>query len=1053
MVNFFINRPIVAMVIAILTVIVGLVSMAMLPVAQYPDIVPPQISVNASYVGADAITIEESVALPIEQQMSGVEGMEYMSSTSSNNGSMSLTVNFEVGTDTNTDQILTQMRVSQAESQVPQDVRNMGITVRKSLASPLILFALTSPDESRDSLFLSNYAVINLNDAFTRIEGVASVTVFGAGDYAMRLWIDPNVLASRNITISDIVQAVQSQNAVNPAGTIGGEPVPSGQEFTYSVSAQGRLVDPSEFGDIIIRAEEDGSVVRVKDVARIELGSQSYTAEGRYNNKPAAILALYQTPGTNALAAANAAKDLMAEKARSFPDGMEYTIALDTTDAVTAGVEEIKKTLFEALILVVLVVFVFLQGWRATLIPLVAVPVSLIGTFIFFPALGFSINTLSLFGLVLAIGLVVDDAIVVVEAVERYIEEGLAPKAATIQAMKDVSGPIFATSMVLTAVFVPTVFIPGITGELYQQFAVTIAVSVLISTFNALTLSPALSALLLRPRKKTRGPLGWFYGKFNKGFDRATKGYVAVCGGLIRKIVLAVGIIIIAGGLGGFSASRLAPGFVPSEDQGYVFASVSLPPASSLQRTSEACAEVVQLAKEIPGVKDVTSVAGFNLLSGVMNTYSGFFFITLEPWSERYAFDNIKEQNLRTILTKLNASLQEIPAGVGFPFPPPAIPGIGASGGVTFMLQDRGGRSPAYLARETNRFIEAVSKKTGIQSAMTNFSVDIPQIFVDVDRDKVLKQGIPLSSVYQTLQAYMGGAFINYFNRFGRQWQVYLQAEGEFRKDLSALDLFYVRNNQGEAVPLNSFTNVERRLGPEFIRHFNIYRTAQINITAAPGFSTGDVMAILEETFDETMDSTMAYSYSGMSYEEKKAAEGVPASAIFGLSLIFVFLILAALYESWALPLSVLFSLPIAVAGAFLFLWARGMENNIYAQIGLVMLIGLAAKNAILIVEYARQQREAGKSIRDAALEAAHLRLRPILMTSFAFVLGCVPLATSLGAGMVSRQILGTTVIGGMVAASLIAIFVIPANFWIIEKLTARKRAKQSEDASPPIKP
>ncbi|MFP4352937.1 MAG: efflux RND transporter permease subunit [Puniceicoccaceae bacterium] len=1043
MYKFFINRPIVAMVLSILTVIVGLVSMTMLPVSQYPDIVPPQISVNASYVGADSTTIEESTALPIEQQMSGVDGMEYMSSTSSNNGSMALTVTFDVGTDTNTDQILTQMRVSQAESQVPQQVRDMGITVRKSLASPLILFALTSPDESYDSLFLTNYAVINLNDAFTRIPGVASVTIFGAGQYAMRIWIDPNVLASRNITVSEIVQAIQQQNTVNPAGTIGGEPVPEGQEFTYSVSAQGRLTDPSEFGDIIVRAEEDGSVVRVRDVARVELGAQNYTADGRYNGKPAAILALYQTPGSNALAAADAAKDLMEEMSRNFPDGLEYTVALDTTEAVTEGIKEIQKTLLEALILVVIVVFIFLQGWRATLIPLIAVPVSLIGTFIFFPVLGFSINTLSLFGLVLAIGLVVDDAIVVVEAVERYIEKGFAPREATMRAMKDVSSPILATSIVLAAVFIPTIFIPGITGQLYQQFAITIAISVLISTFNALTLSPALSAILLRPRKKTRGPLGWFYGKFNKGFDGATNAYVKVCGGLIRKSILAVGVIVIVGGMGGIGAGRLAPGFIPDEDQGYAFAAINLPPASSLQRTSDSAMEVVDRVKDIPGVKDVTSVAGFNLLSGVMNTYSGFFFITLEPWSERYSKENVREQNLKAVFANLNRKMSGLTGSVGFAFPPPAIPGIGTSGGVTFMLQDKVGRPPEFLSKEAGRFIEEISKNPAVERASTTFSTDIPRIYVDVDRDKVLKQGVPLSSVYQTLQAFMGGAFVNYFNRFGRQWQVYLQSEGEFRTDVRNLDLFYVRNNRGDAVPLSTFASAQRRLGPEFIQHFDIFRSAQINVTAAPGYSTGAVMEILEDTFDETMDSTMGYNYSGMSYQEKKAAEGVSATAIFGLSLIFTFLILAALYESWSLPFSVLLSLPIAVGGAFLFLLMRGMDNNIYAQIGLVMLIGLAAKNAILIVEFARAQyQEEGKSIREAALEAARLRLRPILMTSFAFILGCVPLYFALGAGMVSRRILGTTVIGGMLAASAIAIFVIPAMFYIIESLGHGKKKK-----------
>ncbi|MBC2601677.1 efflux RND transporter permease subunit [Puniceicoccus vermicola] len=1053
MYKFFINRPIVAMVLAILTVIVGLVSMTMLPIAQYPEIVPPQITVNATYVGADAITIEESTALPIEQQMSGVEGMEYMTSTSSNNGLMNLTVTFDVETDTDTDQILTQMRVSQAQSQVPTSVTNQGIVVKKSLASPLVMFALTSPDDSLDSLFLANYAVINLNDAFTRIGGVASVTVFGSGNYAMRIWVDPNVLASRNITVSEIINAIQSQNTVNPAGKIGGDPVPAGQEFTYTVSAQGRLTEPEQFADIIVRANPDGSVVRVKDIARIELGSQTYTVNGVYDGKPSAILALYQTPGSNALQAAEDARSLMEEAAKSFPDGMEYTVALDTTEAVTAGIEEIKDTLFEALVLVVIVVFIFLQGWRATLIPLIAVPVSLIGTFIFFPILGFSINTLSLFGLVLAIGLVVDDAIVVVEAVERYIEEGFGSKEATMRAMKDVSGPIFGTSMVLVAVFVPTIFIPGITGRLYQQFAVTIAVSVLISTFNALTLSPALSALLLRPRKKAHGPLGWFYGKFNLYFGKATGKYVAICGGIMRKSILAIGIIVIVGGIGGYSASRLSSGFIPDEDQGYLFASMNLPAAASLERTTEVNQQVYEVTKDIPGIEHTVTVAGFNLLSGVQNTYSSFIAFTLKPWSYRYSSENVETMNLKTIYKEINERIQTIPGATGFAFPPPAIPGIGASGGVTFILQDRGGRSPEFLQQQTERFIEAATANPAIGSASTNFSTKIPQIYVDVDKDKVLKQGVPLSSVYQTLQTFMGGAFVNYFNRFGRQWQVYVQAEGAFRTDIANLDLFYVRNNAGDPVPLNVFTTPEKTHGPEYIRHYDIYRSTQLNVTAADGYSSGDAMAALEETFAETMDSSMGFSYSGMSYEEKKAADGVSPTAIFALSLTFVFLILAALYESWSLPFSVLISLPIAVGGAFIFLDVRDFQNNVYAQIGLVMLIGLAAKNAILIVEYGRAQYlEEGKSLREAALEAARLRLRPILMTSFAFILGCMPLYFALGAGMNSRRILGTTVIGGMLAASVISILVIPSTFYMIEKIGHRKHKDGDDDHDEPAK-
>jgi len=1051
MINFFINRPIVAMVIAILTVIIGGVSMTMLPISQYPDIVPPQISVNATYSGADAVTVEQSTATPIEQQMSGVDGMEYMSSTSSNNGLMALTVTFALGTDPNTDQILSQMRVSQAESQLPEEVRNFGITVQKSQASPLVLFALTSPDESRDGLFLSNYAIINLNDAFTRIGGIASVTVFGAGEYAMRVWVDPNVLASRNVTVPEIISAIQKQNAVNPAGSVGGDPVPAGQEFTYAVRAQGRLSTAEEFGDIIIRENPDGSVLKISDVARVELGAQFYNLTGRFDGKPAAVLALYQTPGSNALQSAESAKALMAEKAKNFPTGMDYFVALDTTEAVVEGIAEIRTTLFEALALVVLVVFVFLQGWRATLIPLLAVPVSLIGAFILFPILGFSINTLSLFGLVLAIGLVVDDAIVVVEAVERHLEDGHEPKEATRLAMKDVASPIFATSLVLSAVFIPTIFIPGITGELYQQFAITIAISVIISTINALTLSPALSGLLLRQKKEAKGPLGWFYKKFNGFFAAATKSYVRLCGLLIGLGWIAVLIIGAAGGTAFFSAKELPPGFIPDEDQGYAFAAVVLPPASSLQRTEAAANKAEKIIMDVPGVEHVTSVAGYNLISGVQNTYSAFFFVTLKPWSERYDSENVRTQNLKAVFAALNKDLASLVDGVAFAFPPPAIPGIGASGGVTFMLQDEGGRSPEFLEQQTQAFIKAATKRPEIASIRTTFSNDVPQLFVDVDREQVLKQGVDLTSVYQTMQAFMGGAFVNYFNRFGRQWQVYVEAEGQFRTQPDNIDLFYLRNANGESVPLSAFTTIKRTTGPEFIQHFNIARSAQLNVTAADSFSSSQAMKALEEVFAETMDSTMAYAYSGMSYQEKQAAEGVPPSVIFGLSLLFVFLILAALYESWSLPFSVLLSLPIAVGGAFLFLYLRGMQNNIYTQIGLVMLIGLAAKNAIMIVEFARQQKESGLSNREAALLAARLRLRPILMTSFAFILGCVPLAIALGAGMVSRRVLGTTVIGGMLAASLIAIVVIPANFYLIEKFLGGPDNPPSKD--PPTEP
>ncbi|HEV2804677.1 MAG TPA: multidrug efflux RND transporter permease subunit [Chthoniobacterales bacterium] len=1034
--KFFIRRPIVAIVIAILMTLIGAVAMLQLPISQYPNIVPPEIQVRANYTGADAQTIEQSVAAPIEQQMSGVDKSNYIQSVNAN-GSIRMTINFDVATDPNVDHILTQMRVNQASSQLPQDVVNAGVTVQKSTTAPLLLIALNSPKGTYNNVFLANYANINLIDQITRVPGISNVQVFGAGQYAMRLWVKPDQLAKLSVTVTDIINALRAQNTVNPAGQIGGEPAPPGQEFTYTVRSPGRLTSAEEFGEIVIRANSDGSLLRLKEVARIELGAQVYTLNGRLDGKPSAILACYQLPGTNALEAANGVKDLMARVSQQFPADMSYVVSLDTTRAVTAGMHEIVKTLLEALALVILVVFVFLQGWRATLIPLCAVPVSLIGTFMLFPLFGFTINTLALFGLVLAIGLVVDDAIVVVEAVEHHIEEGMTPRDATLRAMTEVSGPVIGIALVLSAVFIPTAFIPGITGRLYQQFALTIAISVLFSAFNALTLSPALSALLLRPRKPARGPLGWFFERFNRIFKRSTDRYVSLSRVAIRKGALSMALLVVFALLAAFFGSRLSSGFLPEEDQGYLYGSLALPYAASMERTGEAAHKVEQALLSTPGVAHVTSVIGFNLLSTVQTTFNAFFFITLKPWDERTA----PNEQYAALKQTINRKLAAIPEGVGFSFPPPAIPGIGTSGGVTFMLEDRAGRDPAFLGENLNRFLEAIRKRPEIASATSTFLPSVPQVFIDVDRDKVLKQGVDLTQVSQTLQTFMGGYFVNYFNRFGRQWQVFVQAEGEFRTKAENVGLFHVRNSNNEMVPLSTVTSVQTRAGPEFTIRFNLYRAAQINAAAAPGFSSRDAMKALEQTFAETMPSEMGYDYSAMSFQEKKAQEGVPPSVIFGISLLFVFLILAALYESWTLPFSVLLGTPIAVFGAFAALWARGMENNVYAQIGLVMLIGLAAKNAILIVEFAKLSYERGTPLLEAALEGARLRLRPIIMTSFAFILGCLPLGRASGAGAVGRRVMGTTVIGGMLAATLIAIFLIPVTFHIIERFASRPQA------------
>ena len=1045
--NFFINRPIVAMVIAILTVIVGAVAIASLPVSQFPNIVPPEIQLLATYVGADARTLEQSVATPIEQQINGVDNMNYMYSlNATGNSQTTVVVNFDVKTDPNNDLILTQSRETQAASQLPADVNNYGVTVQKSATAPLLLVALYSPKGSRSAEFLANYAYINLNDPIGRLPGVGHAQVFGAGQYAMRLWVKPDQLSELRITVTDIVTAIQSQNTVNPAGQMGGNPAPKNQQFTYSVLAQGRLTSPEEFGNIVVREAPNGGVVRVKDVARVELGAQDYSMVSRLNGKPSAIVAVYQLPGSNAVQTAAAVRAFVSEMKARLPVDVDYTIALDQTTAVTEGMKEIVQTLLIAIALVIAVVYLFLQDWRATLIPLLAVPVSLVGTFLFFPLFGFSINTLSMFGLVLAIGLVVDDAIVVVEGVQRHIEEGLSPKEAARKAMAELSGPVIGIALVLSAVFVPTAFIPGITGRLYQQFAVTIAICVLLSAFNALTLSPALAALLLRPKKESKGVLQIFFDGFNRLFERATGGYAYWTGRLIQKSVLTIGLLGVAGAAGMFFAGRLPSSFLPDEDQGYLYVNMQLPNSASIGRTAEAGAQVEKILADTAGVQYTTSVIGFSLLSFVRTSYNGFFFVTLKPWDER----TTREEQYQEIKASLNAQLNKLPDGIVFSFSPPAIPGVGTSGGFQFVLEDRAGRDVQFLADNLDKFLAAAQKRPEIGMISTTFLPHVPQRFVDVDRDKALKQGVAVSDVYRTIQAYMGGLFINYFNDFGRQWQVYVEAEAAYRANADNLSQFYVRNSQGDMVPLSALANFAPREGPEFTMRYNEYRSAQINGSAAPGYSSDQATAALEEVFKQTMTHEMGFDYMGMSYQEQKARQGVPPSVIFAFSLASVFLILAALYESWTLPLSVLLSTPVAIFGAFFVLWLRRVllsafepaymvqiENDVYSQIGLVMLIGLAAKNAILIVEFAKDEHQKGKPLADAALEGAKLRLRPILMTSCAFILGCLPRWNASGAGSVARQVMGTTVIGGMLAASAIGIFFVPAIYYLVERFSA----------------
>jgi HAE1 family hydrophobic/amphiphilic exporter-1 len=1044
--RFFVDRPIVAIVISVVTVILGLVSMTGLPISQFPSIIPPQIQIQTTYTGADALTIEQSVATPIEQQMNGVDKMLYMQSTNASDGTMILTVTFDVDSEVNIDQVNAQNRVSQAQPNLPADVSQFGLTYRSTVGLPLVVFALYSPKGSYDSLFLGNYALINVNDALYRVSGVGQVLNFGIAEYSMRIWVKPDKLAKLGLTVPDLVRAIQQQSTVNPTGRVGAEPAPPGQQLTYTVRAQGRLVTAEEFGNVVVRLNPAGSVVRLKDVSRIELGALSYNQSGRFNGRPGALIAVFQAPGANALRVADGAKAAMEELKQRFPSDLDYQIGLDTTLPVTEGIKEIVTTLVEAIVLVILVVFLFLQNWRATLIPLIAVPVSLIGTFAFFPFLGFSINTLSLFGLVLAIGLVVDDAIVVVEAVEHHIEAGMPPRDATLKAMSEVSGPVVGIALVLSSVFVPIGLMSGIQGRLNKQFAVTIAISVLISAFNALSLSPALSALLLRPRREARGPLARFFTAFNRWFARATLGYVSVSRGLIRKAAVGLlilgGFALLAGGLG----RRLPTGFIPEEDQGFLLMNVQLPDAASLQRTNEVTRKIEEILARTKGVRATTTINGFSLLTRTSASYTAFFFVSLQPWGERRG----AALTSQAILRRLNQTMRaEVPDAIAFAFAPPAIPGIGTAGGFSFWLQDRSGGTVEFLNDSLQRFLEAARKRPELANVNSPFRASVPQLFVDVNRDKVLKEGVPVADVYQTLQAFLGGIYVNQFNRFGRQWRVFLQAEGVDRVAPEDIGRFYVRNGDGNMLPLSTVISTRRILGPEYTTRFNLFRGAQITGQPAPGYSSGQAMAALEDVARTVLPPEIGHDWADLSYQERKAAGR--AGVVFALSLGFVFLVLAALYESWSLPFSVLLSVPIAVVGAFLGLLLRGFALDVYGQIGLVMLVGLAAKNAILIVEFAKYGVEKGQTLVEAALEGARIRLRPILMTSFAFILGCVPLWFATGAGAVGRKILGTVVVAGMLAATGIAIFIIPLLFVVIERRAGKERTAQSHGGPSPV--
>jgi len=1040
--NFFVNRPIVAMVIAIIMVIVGTVFLGGLPIEQYPDITPPIVEVRATYTGANAISVEQSVATPLEQQINGVDNMIYMKSTNSNDGTMTLQVSFKVGTDPDLNTVFTQNEVSAATARLPSEVTQFGVVTEKSLPNILMLVTLTSEDGRFDQEFLGNYAIINMQDALARISGIGRVTVLGASDYSMRIWIKPDRLAQLAITIDEIKKAIQEQSIIVPGGQFGAEPAPPGTEFTYTVRLPERLQNEKEFEEIVVRTTEDGSQVKIKDIARVELGVETYRAFTRLNGKECAIIALYQAPGSNAVELAQQVKSTVEELSNAFPTSIKYDISLDTTLAITAGIKEIIITLFIALALVILVVFIFIQDWRAALIPTIAIPVSLIAAFMIFPVIGFTVNVLSLLGLVLAIGIVVDDAIVVVEAVQTNIENGMSPKDATRKAMSEVTAPVIATTLVLVAVFIPVAAMSGITGSLYQQFAITVAVSVVFSSLNALTLSPALCGLLLRPKTEQKGILAYLFGKFNNGFDKLTGSYIGVTEKLTKRIKSGILFILIMFIGLGVLGSLLPGGFMPEEDMGYFFVNMQLPDAASLQRSDVIAGKIEEILAKHEEIEFITTATGFSLISGSMTSNSGFLFVALKDWSER---DLTAEELVNIVNMDFRKSVNEAQV---FAFGPPAIPGLGSGSGFTLMLQDRRGNDVSYLADESVKFIQAAMQRPEIGSIFTTFRANVPQRFIDINTDKALKAGVPLDNIYTTLGAFLGGSYVNDFNRFGRLYKAYIQAEHEYRQNAEQLNLFFIKNNSGESVPMSAFVTAKDISGPDFTNRFNLFRSVELTGGPAPGYTSAQTLTALEEVANQVLPADMNYAWSNMSFQEKQASGS--AGVVFIFALVFVFLILAAQYESWSLPFSILLGTPFAIFGAFAALliaraFSDSYELNIFGQIALVMLIAMAAKNAILIVEFAKLEFEKGLSLFDAAINAARSRFRPILMTAFSFILGVFPLVLATGSGAEARVVMGVALLGGMTLATLLGVFFYPMLFVFIGKIGKyeQKRDKQ----------
>lgn len=1040
MAKFFIDRPVFAIVIAIVIVILGCVVIPTLPIATYPEVVPPVVQITAIYQGGNAVDLEKTVSQPIEQQLTGLDGMLYYFARASNNGTLTIDVTFELGTDPDIATVKVQNKVSVALPLLPPEVQRVGVTTKKVSSSFLLFVALTAPDNRYDTLFLNNYAAINLVDKIGSLPGVGNSVLAGAQNYSMRVWVDPDKMAKLSLTATDINNAIQAQNRQNPAGSLGQPPVPSGIDYQYPVNASGRLTTAQEFGDIVIRAQADGSLLRVRDVGQVQLGAQDYTNFTYWNRREAAFIIVYLAPGANAVATQQQVIAFMQQARQSFPAGLEYKIPYDSTRFVTRSITEVIETLFIAVALVIFVVFIFLQNWRATLIPLLTVPVAVIGTFALFPALGFSINTTSLFGLVLAIGIVVDDAIVVVEAVQLNIDRGMKPREATVRALQEVSGPVVAIASILAAVFIPVAFLGGISGQIYRQFALTIAASVLLSAFNALSLSPALSALILKPKSESKGLLSRAFAKFNQGFDWTTNRYLSGVRVLIRKAVLALVVLGVVYLSTGFLFKTLPGGFLPDEDQGVFISSVRLPDGASIERNIATSRQVENVLQTTPGIQDTSVVGSLDIPTSTNNSNVTTVFATLQPWEDR----KTKDVQFESILGSVMQRYYGIKDGFVFAFGLPPILGLGTSNGFEFVLEDRAAGSIEALAQASDELVAAARSRPELQNVISTFRDTVPQYKIDVDRDKAQTLGIPITDVYDALQTFLGGLYVNDFNRFGRTWRVYLQAEPDFRRQPSDINRFYVRTGQGDMVPLSTLANTEPIVGPEVIYRYNRFRAVKILGSAAPGYSSGQAAAAMEDLARQ-LPNGFGYEWTGTVYQQK-LSEGKEGYT-FGLASVLVFLFLAALYESWSLPFSVIFAVPLGIFGALVGIFLRDYAYDVYTQIGIVTLIGLAAKNAILIVEFAKLRQEEGNTSEDAAIEAAHLRLRPILMTSFAFILGVVPLAIATGAGAGARRALGTAVLSGMLAATLLAVFIVPVLYVVIHRIASR-RSKKGEVAA-----